>query len=253
LVVEPDDIPVDSVTRFIHLDTPQDREWYTNTKDYRIFDENSEAAMFKFSFPEDQTMVNAALHLLKTHGQPDFFAVYLDGMDSMEHKYLPYYFSQKHEEVLRPDNVARFKDLVPEYYVYMDEVLGKLLAVMDPNTTVIVVSDHGFDYGMQPNGNYNHENAPPGVFVIAGKDIKKGVQITTASVRDITPTVLQLFGLPVGRDMDGTVITGAFDMKNVPITYVQTYETQIRDRGRVEPSQLDEAIQERLRALGYTK
>jgi len=252
-VVEPDAIPVDSVARFIHFETVQDQDWYRNTKDYRIFDENSEAAMFKFSYPEDETIVRAALQLLRSQGQPDFFAVYLDGLDSMEHKYLPYYFYRKHQDVLRPDNIARLKDLVPEYYVYLDEVVGRLMAVLDPNTVIIVVSDHGFDYGLEPNGNYNHINAPPGVFLIAGDDLKRGAQITTASVKDITPTILQLFGLPVGRDMDGQVVTSAFNKGNVQVAWVQTYETEIRDRGRVEPSQIDEAIQERLRALGYTK
>ena len=253
LVVGPQDIPVDSVARFIHFQTAADRDWYVNTKDYRIFDERSEAAMFKFSYPEDETMVRAALHLLKTHGQPDFFAIYLDGLDSMEHKYLPYYFYQRHQDVLTPENIARLKDLVPEYYVYLDEVVGRLLAMMDPNTIVIVVSDHGFNHGMEPNGNYNHPDAPPGVFLIKGGDSKKGGQITTASVRDVTPTILQLFGLPVGRDMDGRVITEAFDLQNIPITWVNTYDTAPRDLGRVEPSRMDEAIQERLRALGYTK
>jgi hypothetical protein len=253
LVVDPMSIPADSITCFIHLNTQEDKDWYTNTRDYRIFDEKSETAMFKFSYPEDVTMVNAALYLLKHHGQPDFFAIYLDGMDSMEHKYLPYYFSERHPGAFRPQNIARLKDLVPEYYVYMDQVVGELLAAMDPQTIVIIVSDHGFEHGLQPNLNYNHINGPPGVFVIAGDHIKRGAQITTASVRDVTPTILELFGLPVGKDMDGRVVTEAFDMENVPTAWIDTYEYGNRERGRIEPSQMDEAIQERLRALGYTK
>jgi predicted AlkP superfamily phosphohydrolase/phosphomutase len=252
-IEQPDDIPVDSLSRFAHLAASQDRDWYEYIRDFRRFEDNSKAAMFQFAYSKDQTTTNAALRLLKTHGQPDFFAVYLDGMDSMEHKHLPYYFFQKQQGALSADDVARFKDLVTEYYMYVDAVLGKLLAAMDPKTTVIVVSDHSFDYGLNPSGDYNRPDAQPGVFLISGNGFKKGVQMTIATVRDITPTVLQVFGLPVGRDMDGVVVTGAFDMKNVPVTYVQTYETQIRDRGRIEPSQIDKAIQERLRALGYIK
>jgi len=253
LVVDPMSIPADSVARFIHFATEADRQWYENTKDYRIFDERSEAAMFKFSYPEDETMVRAAIHLLKTQGQPDFFAIYLDGMDSMEHKYLPYYFHERHPGIFRPENIERLKDLVPEYYVYMDQVVGELLASMDSQTVVIVVSDHGFEHKLQPNMNYNHVDGPSGVFLIAGDHIKRGAQITTANVRDITPTILNLFGLPVGKDMDGRVVTEAFDLENIPITTIATYDYGDRQRGRIEPSQMDEAIQERLRALGYTK
>jgi arylsulfatase A-like enzyme len=135
----------------------------------------------------------------------------------------------------------------------VDEFLGRIMSALDPNTIVIIVSDHGFNYGMEPNGNYNHPNAPPGVFLIAGGDIKHGGTITTASVRDVTPTILALFGLPIGHDMDGKVLTEAFDLENVPVSYIDTYDIKNRQRGRVEPSQMDEAIQERLRALGYTK
>ncbi len=253
LVLDPMQIPVDSVMRFINITSDADRAWYHNTQDYRVFTEESEAAMFKFSYPEDETMVRAALHLLRSHGQPDFFAVYLDGLDSMEHKYLPYFFHDRHQDVLKTENINRLKDLVPNYYQYVDEFVGRIISALDPNTIIIIVSDHGFDYGMEPNGNYNHPDAPPGVFLIAGGDIKQDETITTAGVRDVTPTILTLFGLPIGRDMDGRVITEAFDMENVPITRIDTYDIKDRQRGRVEPSQMDEAIQERLRALGYTK
>jgi predicted AlkP superfamily phosphohydrolase/phosphomutase len=252
-VIDPQNLPADSVVRFINFKTEADRAWYENTKDYRVFAENSEAAMFKFSYPEDETMVRAAIHLLKTETQPDFFAIYLDGLDSMEHKYLPYYFYHRHQDALKPENIARLKDLVPNYYLYLDEVMGRFLQVLDPKTYIIIVSDHGFNHGMEANGNYNHPNAPPGVFVIAGDGIKKGEAITTASVRDVVPTVLQLFELPVGRDMDGRVLTEAFDMRDLPVTWVETYDTEDRSRGRVEPKALDKALQERLKALGYTK
>ncbi len=253
LIVEPEDIPIDDVARFIHLETEQDRTWYRNTKDYQVFDEDSKAAMFKFSYPEDITMVRAALYMLKQYGQPDFFTVYLDGTDSMEHFYLPYFFHERHTDRLDPDNIRRFKDLVPEYYVYIDEVLEQILGALDPNTIVIVVSDHGFDHGIHPEGSYEHQNAPPGVFVMAGGDTKQGKTITTAGVKDITPTILNLFGLPVGRDMDGRVLTEAFDLKNVPVNFIETYDYKNRQPGRAVSVESNQAYQERLRALGYFK
>jgi len=254
LVVSPESIPKDSVARFIRFLSNGDWNYYASIRGYRIFDEHSKMAMFKFSYPEDITMVRAALHLLQNHPQPDLFAIYLDGMDSMQHWYLPYYFHEEHQDVFKADNVARFKDLVPEYYVYMDEVVGQFLGALDPNTIVIVVSDHGFDRGMQrPIGMYDHLKAPPGVFLIAGDNVKHGETIADASVKDITPTILYLYGLPIGRDMDGRVLTEVFEHEDAPITWVDSYDNGDRSRGRVEPSDTDKAILEKLKALGYFK
>jgi len=254
LVVNPMEVPVDSIARFIHFQTVQDREAYTNAQDYEILRNDFPMAMFKFSYPEDVTMVRAALYLLKTRPQPDFFAIYLDGLDAMQHWYLPYYFADQHRDILTPENIARFKDLVTGYYVYLDGVLGQFLAALDSNTTVIIVSDHGFDHGILPGARiYDHLSAPPGVFVMAGDGVKHGATISNASVKDITPTILYLFGLPIGKDMDGRVLTEVVSQEPAPVSYVDTYDTRDRGRGRMESSQMDKAILERLRALGYFK
>ncbi len=45
-----------------------------------------------------------------------------------------------------------------------------------------------------------------GVFAISGPGIKKDELLHGASVLDITPTILTLYALPVGADMDGKVL-----------------------------------------------
>jgi len=252
LNVEPEDVPVDSVARFIHFRTPQDRDWYINTSDYQLFDRQARASLFKFAYPEDKTMINVALHMLKSRPQPDFFAIYLNGMDPIEHFYLPYYFHERHEGHLLQENVDRLKDLVPEYAVFLDEAIGQIVATLDSNTTVVVVSDHGFDHQYYPGGRYEHSKAPAGVLIMSGNDIRHGETIS-ASVKDITPTILSLFGLPVGRDMDGRVLTEAMEGEGTPVEYVDTYDTKLRDDPRAEPSRIDAALEERYRALGYVK
>jgi predicted AlkP superfamily pyrophosphatase or phosphodiesterase len=253
LLVNPQDIPVDSIARFIHFQTDLDRKWYQNAADTASGRELTEAAIFKYSYPEDVTIIQVALHLLDTYQQPAFFALYLNGLDIMQHKYLPYYFHHRHQDILTPEDIARLKDLVPEYYVYMDEILAKITKALDPNTIIIVVSDHGFDHVLGHDGIYTHAQAPPGVFLIAGDGIEQDKTIPAASVQDIVPTVLRLFGLPIGRDMDGRVLTEAFDIPDQPITWVDTYDTEDRSRSRVESKTLDKALQEKLKALGYIK
>jgi len=94
------------------------------------------------------------------------------------------------------------------------------------------------------------------VFVAAGPGIRSGAQVTDASVLDVAPTVLALFGEPVGRDMDGFVLTGVIDeerLSDEPVAYVETYEKENGRPAREEPveSPMDEEIKEELRSLGY--
>ena len=253
LIADLSEIPADSVARFIHIESDRDREWYKNTKDCWEPGQGCEAAMFQVAYPEDITMLRTALYLLENYDQPDFFALYMKGLDAIQHWYLPYYFYERHQDVLTPENIARLKDLVPNYYMYMDEVLGLLLDALEPNTIVILVSDHGFDHRLLRKGIYHHHQAPPAMLVMAGDNIKQSENITATSVSDITPTILSLFGLPIGRDMDGQVIADAFATDTVPIDWVDTYDTKDREKVKVETSRLPEVDTEKLRALGYVK
>jgi arylsulfatase A-like enzyme len=64
---------------------------------------------------------------------------------------------------------------------------------------------------------------------MAGKDIRQGGRIAERRVEDITPTILALYGLPVGEDMDGSVATEALTdrfLRAHPVTRIATYEAQ---------------------------
>ncbi|MCD4690133.1 hypothetical protein K8S17_01585, partial [bacterium] len=89
-----------------------------------------------------------------------------------------------------------------------------------------------------------------------GRDIVPGTQLSEPSVLDITPTLLALYGLPVGEDMDGRVLTEAIEpefLKRYPITSVPSYEEDLVADDGTEPleSPVDDEVRERLRSLGY--
>ncbi|MGH7682403.1 MAG: hypothetical protein ACRENN_10510, partial [Candidatus Eiseniibacteriota bacterium] len=81
--------------------------------------------------------------------------------------------------------------------------------------------------------------------------------ISGATVLDITPTVLALYGLPTAQDMDGRVIQDALQpnvLKRVAKeTRLKTYETARTAGQEEEPlrSPVDDELRERLRSLGY--
>lgn len=50
-----------------------------------------------------------------------------------------------------------------------------------------------------------------GIFMIKGPSVKKGEVIENPKIIDITPTILYIMGLPIPKDMDGTVLTEVFE------------------------------------------
>ena len=57
------------------------------------------------------------------------------------------------------------------------------------------------------------EHREHGVFLIAGPGIKKDALVHGATLLDVTPTILTVFGLPVGEDMDGEPLTDCFEQE----------------------------------------
>jgi len=97
-------------------------------------------------------------------------------------------------------------------------MLERLLALAGTDVTVVLVSDHGFHSDhLRPRRIPNVPTGaafwhrPFGVLCMKGPGIRRDQHVHGASVLDITPTVLTLFGLPVGRDMDGRALVQAFD------------------------------------------
>jgi len=75
-----------------------------------------------------------------------------------------------------------------------------------------------------------------------------------ATTLDITPTILYLMGLPIGRDMDGEVIVDAIApkfLKENPILYIDTYENIGKRRFIDKNEKVDKEYLEYLKSLGY--
>jgi len=93
-----------------------------------------------------------------------------------------------------------------------------------------------------------------GIIIMAGNNIKRSQVMENATAPDVTPTLLYLMGLPVGRDMDGKIMKEAIKpafLKNPP-EYIDTYEEELPDVSRQEELSLeDKEHLEELRRLGY--
>jgi arylsulfatase A-like enzyme len=86
--------------------------------------------------------------------------------------------------------------------------------------------------------------------------VQPGGYVVQSSVLDVTPTLLALLGMPIGRDMDGRVLTEAIVpgfLEKRPLTYIDTYDTEL-ELSKVEDDEpVSEEVMARLRDLGYVE
>lgn len=160
------------------------------------------------------TIQTIATELLETQDW-DFAAVYFDAIDHFCHTFMK--FHPPKLDWVGEEDYSNYKNVVNMAYQFHDMMLGELLRIAGQDCNIVLVSDHGFQSDNLRLSEIPNEEAGPtaehrefGVFLVSGPGIKKDHLIHGASVLDVTPTVLQLFGLPVGRDMDGRVLIDVF-------------------------------------------
>lgn len=95
----------------------------------------------KWAFDTDYFMSAFAEHLLK-NSKFDFFCLYLRGIDVLSHRYWEYMFPEGQN--ISKEDILKYKDVIKDYYIWCDSMIGELLKIIDKNTTVIIISDHGF-------------------------------------------------------------------------------------------------------------
>jgi|GEM_PF-5629750 len=104
---------------------------------------------------------------------------------------------------------------------------------------------------------YSHDgvHGHQGVIIMSGPHVKKNQHIEGAALTDVTPTILYLLNLVVGRDMDGHVLVDAlepdFIAKN-PIEFIDSYEEKKPCGEKNNPKNIEIDLK-RMRSLGYAQ
>ncbi|VAW62979.1 type I phosphodiesterase/nucleotide pyrophosphatase [hydrothermal vent metagenome] len=189
----------------------------------------------------------------------DFMAVYYDTIDHFSHGFMKYHPPQL--PWINDRDFKLYQNVINTTYEFHDLMLGTLMHLAGEDTTIIIVSDHGFhpdhlrprELPNEPAGPAE-EHRPFGMFAALGPGIKKDELLFGASLLDITPTILTLLGLPVGHDMDGKPLLNALQ----PVTpgYIDSWDNMAGEDGS-HPAELNidvideqEALQQ-LVDLGY--
>lgn len=205
------------------------------------------------------TIHAAATELMETESW-DFTAVYHDALDHFSHGFMKFHPPQM--KGITEEDFGLFKDVVIGAYIYHDMMLDRILKMTDDDTTVMVISDHGFHsdhlrptHVPQIPSGPAIEHAPYGIIAIKGPEIKKGEKIYGASVLDITPTLLSLYNLPIGKDMAGKPLIDIYEEEK-KISYIDSWENIEKDGGSLVieaevSNEANESALQQLIDLGY--
>ena|SRR5579863_1015316 len=208
---------------------------------------------------ENCSIHNAATWILQNEPW-DFLAVYYNGIDHFSHGFMHYHPPRM--AMITEDRFEIYKDVVNGAYRFHDMMLDTLLQLAGPDVTVILVSDHGFHSDhLRPVGIPKEpagpavQHRPFGVFCMKGPHILQDERIYGANLLDVAPTVLTLFGLPIGEDMDGRVLAQAFE--DPPhLSRIPSWEDEPGECGmhpadlRMDPAAAQAMLQQFV-ALGY--
>ena len=210
----------------------------------------------------DAASVHSAATYIAENEEWDFLAVYYDAIDHFCHGFMKFHPPQMAH--VPTDLFETYKEVIAGAYRYHDMMLERLIELAGPDTTVMLISDHGFhpDH-LRPKALPKEpaapalEHSPYGIFVLSGPGIKRDERIYGASILDVTPTLLTLFGLPQARDMDGKVVINAFE-EDMELEAINSWEDIPGECGMHPPDLQQDAYanqeaMEQLIELGYVE
>ena len=204
--------------------------------------------------------IHSAATWLMENEEWDFFAVYYDALDHFSHAFMRYY--PPRQSFVTGADYDLYSGVVAAAYQFHDQMLGTLLRQAGDDTRVILMSDHGFhpDH-LRPKiipripAGPAIEHRDFGILVMSGPGIKRDELLHGPCVLDITPTILNMFGLPAAEDMDGQSLTDAFEIQP-DIPAIPSWEDVPGHDGRhpphmqIDPVSAKEALDQMV-ALGY--
>jgi len=204
--------------------------------------------------------IHSAATWLLENREWDFFGVYYDAIDHFCHGFMRYH--PPRQSWISERDFELYGNVVNMAYQFHDQMLGTLLKKAGEDVTVILMSDHGFHPDHLRPASIPDIPAGPaiehrdfGVLAISGPGIKKDELLHGPSVLDIAPTILTMYGLPVGEDMDGKVLAQAF-VEPPEISFIPSWEDVPGADGRhpahtrLDPLAAHEAMEQMI-ALGY--
>lgn len=230
----------------------------------------------QWAFRADATYLGIAERLAEE--KFDLVAFYMGGTDVVGHRFWRHMAPDDYSNPPSAEEIEDYGNVLPDYYRFADDAIGRILSKMPSDTRVVVVSDHGM-HGINRKKRFNPQNIPedvnsghhregtPGVFIAAGpgvvpgdlgvpaRELTRENLPTVGHLRDVTPTLLALLEIPVGGDMEGRAIAEVTGVDPETLERVKTHDDEIwiQHRSELDSQALESSPErlEQLRALGY--
>jgi hypothetical protein len=250
--IAPDAFPVDAFMAQARLSAAQLEQLLAAP-----YNERTAYSWLKTFYTLDAPHAQLAVDHLRA-APADLTLVYLRGPDPVQH--YAWNLVEPWAYATPPKTLDRDRGLVEAVYRYTDAHVGALLEAAGPDTTVIVMSDHGSEpcsYAVGPNSKKRpgcHRSEAKGILFVAGPGVQAGGRIEHASPMDIAPTVAWLSGLPVSREMPGRVLSEALRpdaAAAIPLHLVDSWGPRAETAAPSTASPADGQMLEQLRGLGY--
>jgi hypothetical protein len=178
-----------------------------------------------------------AAALLDAHPRVGSLFIVLPGLRHVSRRYFGGYSRVQFEGSQERDARAA-AERIAAYYVRLDHYLAELWTGAQGPKLLVVVSGFGVEGSAgwrRLIGQMSRQvalegffaSAPDGVLLLQGEGIQPGALLTGARLMDVVPTLMYALGMPVAYDLDGRVLTNAFDKRFLarhPLNFMPTYE-----------------------------
>ena len=248
LVRRPSDIGADELSRYLEVEAAELE---------RPFSYDDEVAHMRWALASAHSYADIGLELWHKD-RPDLLMVYIEATDSVSHLF-GHLFRVEGLTGELAEQQRRGGRAVEEIYRFADELVGRYLDAMDDRTTLIVVSDHGFELGSlhaDPSRTRDmrrvseHSHRPEGVLLATGRGVRQTGALVRAVQLDVAPTVLALLGFEKTPEMPGRVLHEMVEMAP-RLSRLPGMGARRPPPAASRASAVDPLVEERLRSLGY--
>ena len=187
-----------------------------------------------------------SLFLLTQDPRIEALFVVLPGLAEISSQYFGGYSAVQFKGLQDPRS-EHAAQLLSAYYTQLDDFLAQLWDHGNDPRLLVVVSSHGVDGPQgwrevkrvllrEPAIEGFLDQGSDGVMMFLGEGILNDAMLRPAELVDLVPTLLYGLGFPIARDLDGAVLTSAFEtgfLARQPLTFLPSYEA-LADRAPID-------------------